>query len=107
MLLTKILLLKQNRKDFEINSLQGKLEDEQNQVYQLSRKVKELQARVEDLESELENERNARAKVDRQRSDLTRELDQLTEQLEEAGGTTAAQVCLSWKHKFKKTACKR
>ena len=36
-------MLQLHRKDFEINSLQGKFEDEQNQVYQLSRKVKELQ----------------------------------------------------------------
>ena len=80
------------RKDFEINQLNSRLDDEQNSNSQLHRKVKELQARLEDLESELEVERTARNKIERNRNDLVREMDHLSEQLEEAGGATAAQV---------------
>jgi len=80
------------RKDFEINQLNGRYEDEQNASAQHQRRVKELQARIEDIESELEVERMARTKIERNRNDLVREMDHLTEQLEEAGGATAAQV---------------
>ena len=51
------------RKEMEIKSLNSKLEDEQNLVAQLQRKIKELLARIEELEEELEAERAARAKV--------------------------------------------
>ena len=47
----------------EINGLNSKLEDEQNLVAQLQKKIKELQARIDELEEELEAERAARAKV--------------------------------------------
>ena len=47
----------------ELNNLNSKLEDEQNLVAQLRKKIKELQARIEELEEELEAERAARAKV--------------------------------------------
>ena len=80
------------RKDFDINQLNGRIEDEQNTVSQLSRKVKEFQGRIDDTESKLEVERNARNKLERNRNELVREMDHLSEQLEEAGGATAAQV---------------
>ena len=44
-LVFNISLLFLNRKDAEIANLQTRLEDEQNRVYQLSRKIKELQVR--------------------------------------------------------------
>ncbi|KAI5624220.1 myosin heavy chain 7-like, partial [Silurus asotus] len=80
------------KKDFEINQLNSKLEDEQVIIVQLQKKIKELQARVEELEEELEAERAARAKVEKQRSDLARELEEISERLEEAGGATATQI---------------
>ncbi|XP_062897019.1 myosin-7-like [Mobula hypostoma] len=80
------------KKDFEINQLNSKIEDEGALVVQLQKKIKELQARIEELEEELEAERAARAKVEKQRSDVSRELEELSERLEEAGGATAAQV---------------
>ena len=51
------------RKEAENKALNSKLEDEQNLVAQLQRKIKELQARIEELEEELEMERQARSKV--------------------------------------------
>ena len=80
------------RKDFDINQLNGRIEDEQNTVSQVTRKLKDLQVRFDDAESELEVERNVRNKIERNRNELVRELDHLSEQLEEAGGATAAQV---------------
>ncbi|XP_018601742.2 myosin, heavy chain 7B, cardiac muscle, beta a [Scleropages formosus] len=83
---------KLKKKDFEMNQINSKIEDEQVLVAQLQKKIKELQARIEELEEELEAERAARAKVEKQRSDVTRELEELSERLEEAGGATAAQA---------------
>ncbi|XP_056144794.1 myosin-8-like isoform X4 [Lampris incognitus] len=80
------------KKDFELSSLQCKVEDEQVLSTQLQKKIKELQARIEELEEEIEAERSTRAKVEKQRSDLSRELEEISERLEEAGGATAAQV---------------
>uniref|UniRef100_UPI00398EB791 myosin-7-like isoform X1 n=2 Tax=Pristiophorus japonicus TaxID=55135 RepID=UPI00398EB791 len=80
------------KKDFEINQLNSKVEDEGALVIQLQKKIKELQARIEELEEELEAERAARAKVEKQRADVSRELEELSERLEEAGGATSAQV---------------
>ncbi|XP_023135420.2 myosin-8-like [Amphiprion ocellaris] len=85
------------KKDFEISSLQSKIDDEQALSTQLQKKIKELQARTEELEEEIEAERAARAKVEKQRSDLSRELEEITERLEEAGGATAAQAELNKK----------
>ncbi|XP_037647337.1 myosin-1-like isoform X4 [Sebastes umbrosus] len=80
------------KKDFEISSLQCKVDDEQVLNTQLQKKIKELQARAEELEEEIEAERSARAKVEKQRCDLSRELDEISDRLEEAGGATAAQA---------------
>ncbi|XP_066538403.1 uncharacterized protein [Hoplias malabaricus] len=80
------------KKDFEINQLNSRIEDEQAMGIQLQKKLKELQARIEELEEELEAERAARAKVEKQRADLARELEEISERLEEAGGATAAQI---------------
>ncbi|KAM4598460.1 myosin-8-like isoform 2-T2 [Polymixia lowei] len=80
------------KKDFELSSLQCKIEDEQALSIQLQKRIKELQARIEELEEEIEAERSARAKVEKQRCDLSRELEEISERLEEAGGATAAQV---------------
>ncbi|XP_063071612.1 myosin, heavy chain 7B, cardiac muscle, beta a isoform X1 [Engraulis encrasicolus] len=83
---------KLKKKDFEINAISSKIEDEQAMVIQLQKKIKELQARLEELEEELESERASRSKVEKQRGDASRELEELSERLEEAGGATAAQV---------------
>ncbi|XP_053723705.1 myosin, heavy chain 7B, cardiac muscle, beta a isoform X1 [Synchiropus splendidus] len=80
------------KKDFEMNQVNAKIEDEQALVNQLQKKIKELQARTEELEEELESDRACRAKVEKQRSDVARELEDLSERLEEAGGATSAQI---------------
>ncbi|XP_034724218.1 myosin, heavy chain 7B, cardiac muscle, beta a isoform X1 [Etheostoma cragini] len=80
------------KKDFEMNGLSTRIEDEQALVNQLQKKIKELQARTEELEEELEAERACRAKVEKQRGDVARELEELSERLEEAGGATSAQI---------------
>ncbi|KAI7791208.1 Myosin heavy chain [Triplophysa rosa] len=80
------------KKDFEINQLLSKIEDEQSLGAQLQKKIKELQAHIEELEEEVEAERATRAKVEKQRADLSRELEEISERLEEAGGATAAQI---------------
>ncbi|KAK7795620.1 hypothetical protein U0070_010075, partial [Myodes glareolus] len=79
-------------KDFELNALNARIEDEQALGSQLQKKLKELQARIEELEEELEAERTARAKVEKLRSDLSRELEEISERLEEAGGATSVQI---------------
>ncbi|TKS71030.1 Myosin-7 Myosin heavy chain 7 [Collichthys lucidus] len=83
---------KLKKKDFEMNELSTRIEDEQALVNQLQKKIKELQARTEELEEELEADRACRAKVEKQRSDVARELEDLSERLEEAGGATSAQI---------------
>ncbi|CAF96863.1 unnamed protein product, partial [Tetraodon nigroviridis] len=83
---------KLKKKDFEMNELSTRVEDEQALVSQLQKKIKELQARTEELEEELESERACRAKVEKQRSEVARELEELSERLEEAGGATSAQI---------------
>nr|XP_019607346.1 PREDICTED: myosin-7-like [Rhinolophus sinicus] len=80
------------KKDFEVNALNARIEDEQALGIQLQKKLKELQARIEELEEELEAERTARAKVEKLRSDLSRELEEISERLEEAGGATSVQI---------------
>ncbi|XP_034548994.1 myosin, heavy chain 7B, cardiac muscle, beta a [Notolabrus celidotus] len=83
---------KLKKKDFEMNEISSRIEDEQALVNQLHKKIKELQARTEELEEELEADRSSRAKVEKQRGDVARELEDLSERLEEAGGATSAQV---------------
>ncbi|XP_034068174.1 myosin, heavy chain 7B, cardiac muscle, beta a isoform X2 [Gymnodraco acuticeps] len=83
---------KLKKKDFEMNSMSARVEDEQALVNQLEKKIKELQARTEELEEELEADRACRAKVEKQRADVARELEELSERLEEAGGATVAQI---------------
>nr|XP_042141316.1 myosin-6 [Peromyscus maniculatus bairdii] len=83
---------KLKKKDFELNALNARIEDEQALGSQLQKKLKELQARIEELEEELEAERTARAKVEKLRSDLSRELEEISERLEEAGGATSVQI---------------
>ncbi|XP_029292967.1 myosin-8-like isoform X2 [Cottoperca gobio] len=80
------------KKDFEISSLQCKIDVEQVLNTQLQKKIKELQARTEELEEEIESERSFRAKVEKQRCDLSRELEEISERLDEAGGATATQA---------------
>uniref|UniRef100_A0A8D0A4E7 Myosin-7B n=1 Tax=Sander lucioperca TaxID=283035 RepID=A0A8D0A4E7_SANLU len=80
------------KKDFEMNGMSTRIEDEQALVNQLQKKIKELQARTEELEEELEAERACRAKVEKQRGDVAHELEELSERLEEAGGATSAQI---------------
>nr|CBN81020.1 Myosin-7B (Myosin heavy chain 7B, cardiac muscle beta isoform) [Dicentrarchus labrax] len=83
---------KLKKKDFEMNEISTRIEDEQALVNQLQKKIKELQARTEELEEELEADRACRAKVEKQRADVARELEELSERLEEAGGATSAQI---------------
>merc|ERR1711962_449177 len=85
------------RKETELNSLMGKLDDEQGGVGRTQRIIKELQGRVEEMEEELEAERQSRAKAERQRADLSRGFDELTERLDESCVTTAAQIELNKK----------
>merc|ERR1719466_249386 len=85
------------RKENEIGSMAGKLDDEQGLVGKTQKAIKELQGRIEEMEEELEAERQARAKAERQRSDLAREMESLGERLNEAAGTTAAQIELNKK----------
>uniref|UniRef100_A0AAV2KIQ1 Myosin heavy chain n=1 Tax=Knipowitschia caucasica TaxID=637954 RepID=A0AAV2KIQ1_KNICA len=80
------------KRDFEINNMNAKLEDEQALSTMLSRKLKEHQAHIEELEEELEAERAMRAKVEKQRADLSRDLEDLSDRLEEAGGATVTQI---------------
>ncbi|XP_076850417.1 myosin, heavy chain 7B, cardiac muscle, beta a isoform X2 [Brachyhypopomus gauderio] len=83
---------KLKKKDFEMNQITSKIEDEQALTIQLQKRIKELQARIEELEEELEAEHTTRAKVEKQRGDVARELEELSERLEEAGGATSAQI---------------
>uniref|UniRef100_A0A3P9BTV3 Myosin, heavy chain 7B, cardiac muscle, beta a n=1 Tax=Maylandia zebra TaxID=106582 RepID=A0A3P9BTV3_9CICH len=83
---------KLKKKDFEMNEISTRIEDEQALSNQLQKKIKELQARIEELEEELEADRAYRAKVEKQRGDVARELEELSERLEEAGGATSAQI---------------
>uniref|UniRef100_A0AAQ5ZVF7 Myosin-7B n=1 Tax=Amphiprion ocellaris TaxID=80972 RepID=A0AAQ5ZVF7_AMPOC len=83
---------KLKKKDFEMNEMSTRIEDEQALVSQLQKKIKELQARTEELEEELEADKACRAKVEKQRGDVARELEELSERLEEAGGATSAQI---------------
>ncbi len=85
------------RKETELNSMMGKLDDEQGGVGRTQRTIKELQARVEEMEEELEAERQSRSKAERQKADLSREFDELTERLDESCVTTAAQIELNKK----------
>uniref|UniRef100_A0A452J062 Uncharacterized protein n=1 Tax=Gopherus agassizii TaxID=38772 RepID=A0A452J062_9SAUR len=87
----------EEKKEFDINQQNSKIEDEQALGLQLQKKLKELQARIEELEEELEAERTARAKVEKLRSDLSRELEEISERLEEAGGATSVQIELNKK----------
>ncbi|ETE71251.1 Myosin-7, partial [Ophiophagus hannah] len=77
---------KLKKKDFEMNQLNSRIEDEQLLGIQLQKKIKELQA-----------ERAARAKVEKQRAEVAHELEELSERLEEAGGATACQIELNKK----------
>jgi len=86
-----------SRKENELNTLMGKLDDEQGGVGRTQRMIKELHGRVEEMEEELEAERQSRAKAERQKADLSREYDELTERLDESCVTTAAQIELNKK----------
>ncbi|NP_001311408.1 myosin, heavy chain 7B, cardiac muscle, beta a isoform X3 [Danio rerio] len=83
---------KLKKKDFEMNQISSKIEDDQVLIIQLQKKIKELQARIEELEEEMEAERSTRAKMEKHRSDSSKELEELSERLEEAGGATSAQI---------------
>jgi myosin heavy chain 6/7 len=85
------------KKEKDISTHQGGLEDEQNQVTKLQKQIKELQSRIEANEEELEAERQARSKAEKQKGSLAMELDDLAERLDEAGGATSAQVELNKK----------
>ena len=51
------------RKENEIKTLNGKVEEMEGIIAQLQRKNKDLQARIEELEEELEAEKQTRMKV--------------------------------------------
>uniref|UniRef100_A0A8D0CVK5 Myosin heavy chain 16 n=1 Tax=Sander lucioperca TaxID=283035 RepID=A0A8D0CVK5_SANLU len=65
------------KRDFEINNMNSKLEDEQALSSMLSRKLKEHQVC---------------GWVEKQRAELSRDLEDLSDRLEEAGGATVAQI---------------
>uniref|UniRef100_A0A8C1XNV7 Myosin, heavy chain 7B, cardiac muscle, beta a n=1 Tax=Cyprinus carpio TaxID=7962 RepID=A0A8C1XNV7_CYPCA len=67
---------KLKKKDFEMNQISSKIEDEQVLIIQLQKKIKELQV----------------TKMEKQRCDASKELEELSERLEEAGGATSAQI---------------
>ncbi|KAG8131874.1 hypothetical protein E2320_009777 [Naja naja] len=67
---------KLKKKDFEMNQLNSRIEDEQLLGIQLQKKIKELQ---------------------KQRAEVAHELEELSERLEEAGGATACQIELNKK----------
>ena len=48
------------RKEKELGSLSGKIEDEQTLGNKLNQQIKELQSRLEELDEDLESERVAR-----------------------------------------------
>uniref|UniRef100_A0A8B9ZBY4 Uncharacterized protein n=1 Tax=Buteo japonicus TaxID=224669 RepID=A0A8B9ZBY4_9AVES len=76
----------------KVNTLTKAKTKLEQQVDDLQKKIKELQARTEELEEEIEAERTSRAKAEKHRADLSRELEEISERLEEAGGATAAQI---------------
>uniref|UniRef100_A0A8C4LUY0 Myosin-7 n=1 Tax=Equus asinus TaxID=9793 RepID=A0A8C4LUY0_EQUAS len=74
------------KKDFELNALNARIEDEQALGSQLQKKLKELQARIEELEEELE---------------------EISERLEEAGGATSVQIEMNKKREAEFQKMKR
>lgn len=85
------------RGDTEINSLNTRLDDEQNNIARVQRSIKEFTARIDQLEDELEAERQARAKAEKQRSDFAREYDELKDRLDESSMATESQKELNKK----------
>lgn len=51
------------RKESEIHSISGRLEDEQSLVAKLQKQIKEQSSRISELEEELDAERQSRARV--------------------------------------------
>uniref|UniRef100_A0A3Q3J9P9 Uncharacterized protein n=1 Tax=Monopterus albus TaxID=43700 RepID=A0A3Q3J9P9_MONAL len=73
------------KRDFEINNVNSKLEDEQALSSILSRKLKEHQVCSHRLGI-------CSLLVEKQRAELSRDLDDLSDRLEEEGGATVAQI---------------
>ena len=69
------------RHKFDYEQTATRLEDEQAQVANLLKKIKELQQRIHELEQEVVEERDLRSKSDRLRTDVKRDLDDALEQL--------------------------
>eukprot|EP00095_Tigriopus_kingsejongensis_P012356 maker-scaffold198_size266703-snap-gene-1.28 protein:Tk12356 transcript:maker-scaffold198_size266703-snap-gene-1.28-mRNA-1 annotation:"myosin heavy muscle isoform x29" len=83
------------RKEKELGSLVGKIEDEQTLGSKLNQQIKELQTRIEELDDEVEQERQSRVRADKAKANLRHELDDLNEKLEETGSSTSAQIALN------------
>uniref|UniRef100_A0A0K2T980 Myosin heavy chain 1 [Tribolium castaneum] n=1 Tax=Lepeophtheirus salmonis TaxID=72036 RepID=A0A0K2T980_LEPSM len=83
------------RKEKELGSLNGKIEDEQTLGSKINLQIKELNIRLEELDEDLEAERLARARADKAKCNLKRELEELHEKLEETGSNTTAQIALN------------
>merc|ERR1711899_629112 len=58
------------RKEKELGSLSGKIEDEQTLGSKLHQQIRELMSRLEELDEELEAERLGRARADKARGNL-------------------------------------
>ena len=69
------------RHKFDYEQTATRLEDEQAQVANLLKKIKELQTRIHELEQEVVEERDLRTKSDRLRTDVARDLEDALEQL--------------------------
>ncbi len=54
----------------QATALAGKLEEADQQLSVLQRRIRELEAKVEELEEDLATEKAARAKVEKQRDDF-------------------------------------
>ena len=80
------------RKEFEINSITGKLEQERLQVNSLHNRVKELLQKVDSLEDEVQLEKQSKIKFETQRFEIARELADTQKCLDEANQMTAIQI---------------
>ena len=72
------------RKENEISSLCGELEEERGQVTAVQKKVKQFQYRLTEAEEMIADEKQARNKAEKQKEDAARNLSDLISELEDA-----------------------
>ena len=80
------------RKEFEMNSITGKLEQEHIQVSSLHNRVKELLQKVDSLEDDVQSEKQCKIKFETQRFEIARELADTQKCLDEASQMTSIQI---------------